>query len=286
MSNANHAPFIVTISGDLGSGKSRLAQALAGKYGADRYSTGSAQRELADKLGITTLELNQRAETDPTIDEQIDGVFKNLANTSRNLIVDSRMAWHFLPRSFKIKLEVHPDIAAERVAQDTTRFSEGPYKTTADIAAALKARKASERERFLRYYGVDIDERNNYDLVINTTDTNPAAVVTTTEACLNAWLAGHSREHVWMAPHYILPHADWRADAPIAANEGNTIIVERVRGFHMLLAGQKLLDKALKNNDDLVPVLIVNTNNINTLPKPDQLDLWQKLYNFTFQVRP
>ena len=108
-------PLIMTITGDVGSGKSVLADALVQRFDADRYSTGTVQRKLAEDMGITTLELNKRAETDPSIDEKIDSVFKSLEDTPVNLIVDSRMAWNFLPQSFKLKLEVNPLASAQRV---------------------------------------------------------------------------------------------------------------------------------------------------------------------------
>ena len=40
-------PKHITITGDLGSGKSSMAARLTDKYGATRISTGAVQRELA-----------------------------------------------------------------------------------------------------------------------------------------------------------------------------------------------------------------------------------------------
>ena len=61
-------PLIITISGDLGGGKSVLANALVDYWGAEAYSTGTIQRKMAAERGISTLELNKLAETDKTID--------------------------------------------------------------------------------------------------------------------------------------------------------------------------------------------------------------------------
>jgi cytidylate kinase len=49
---------------------------------------------------MTTTELNKYSETHPEIDAEIDSTFKSLTN-SENLIVDSRLAWFFIPNSFK-----------------------------------------------------------------------------------------------------------------------------------------------------------------------------------------
>jgi len=191
--------FIITISGDLGSGKSVLAERLATEFQADRYSTGHAQRKLASELGITTLELNQRAETDHTIDDQIDGVFKGLAQTQKNLIVDSRMAFHFLPMSFRIKLEVAPEIAADRISKDNTRVGEGDTSPNVILQSILD-RRSSEKERFLRYYDVDITANENYDLVINTHDAHPNDIEACAVACINKWREDNDFHHYWMSP--------------------------------------------------------------------------------------
>ena len=103
---------VITISGMLGSGKSTVARLLADKLGYTYYSTGDAQREIARARGVTTLELNRIADTDPTIDEAIDGVFKRFnAVPNKNFVIDSRMAFFFIPNSLKVKLNV--DVAVD-----------------------------------------------------------------------------------------------------------------------------------------------------------------------------
>lgn len=139
-------PLIITISGDLGGGKSVLANALVDYWGAEAYSTGKIQRAMADERGISTLELNKLAETDKSIDDEIDSNFKKLSQSEKNLVIDSRMAWHFIPESFKIKLEVNPVLAAERIiAANRDNEKYGDFDATLQ---GLKDRKASERERF------------------------------------------------------------------------------------------------------------------------------------------
>lgn len=161
----------ITITGDLGSGKSLMASKLQDRYGGERMSTGAAQRELATKMGINTLELNRLADTDPTIDQQIDSIFKALSTREDMVIVDSRMAWHFLPNSFKLCMTVDPIIAARRIWQHQ-RATEG-YATEAECLHAIEARKSSERARFFRTYGVRLEDPTNYDLVVDTSRRTP-----------------------------------------------------------------------------------------------------------------
>ena len=89
----------ITITGHLGSGKSTIAKMLSKELGFTHYSTGDAQREIARQMGLTTLELNHLADHDASIDEKIDGVFKTLDASGKAYVIDSRLAWHFMPRS-------------------------------------------------------------------------------------------------------------------------------------------------------------------------------------------
>ena len=49
----------ISITGDLGSGKTTVAKLLCAKLGYSYFSTGAIQRELAQKLGVDTLSLNK-----------------------------------------------------------------------------------------------------------------------------------------------------------------------------------------------------------------------------------
>ena len=51
----------ITITGDLGSGKSAVSNLLCERTGYDYVSTGRIQRQLAQEMGIDTLEMNRRA---------------------------------------------------------------------------------------------------------------------------------------------------------------------------------------------------------------------------------
>lgn len=243
--------FIITISGDLGSGKSVLAERLAKHYKANRYSTGTAQRQLAAEMGITTLELNQRAETDKTIDDKIDGVFKSLSKTDVNLIVDSRMAWHFLPSSFKIKLEVAPQIAADRISKDNTRIGEGD--TSPDvILQSILDRRASEKERFLRYYNADITANENYDLVVNTYGVEPDAIAKQVIACINKWREGEDFHNYWMAPSII----DIKRCAPQPLDETESIPhVKHDKADVFATKGHNLIAQASADKVPLIEVM-------------------------------
>lgn len=165
----------ITITGDLGSGKSAVSKILCQKTGFPYVSTGQIQRQLAADMGMDTLEMNRRADWDPTIDERIDGIFIGLGKDENSYVVDSRLAWFFLPRSFKIYLQVDVQVAVRRILADPNRNSE-QYKNEAEAIEKIRARKQSENARFLKKYGADCANLHNFDLVLDTTQRAPEEV--------------------------------------------------------------------------------------------------------------
>lgn len=177
----------IAISGDLGSGKSVLSKQLNAELGFDVISIGVIQRELAAKYGMDALEFNKFMETHPEIDEECDQMVTNYGKEERGLILDSRLAWHFIPHSFKIHLTVDNNVAAKRIFQDNIRKNE-KYTSIEDAAEKLLARKNSEVYRYKTLYGVDVEDLSNYDCVVNTSDSNPEKTYQKVMTCYKEWL--------------------------------------------------------------------------------------------------
>jgi cytidylate kinase len=196
---------IITITGDLASGKSLVAKRICSLLNADYFSTGQIQREIAAKYGMTTLELNKFSETHPEIDEEIDNRVKTLANDERKRVVDSRMAWHFLPDSFKVFLSTNIVCAAERVMADTERSNEPVYADRNDAMLKLQERKRSENKRYLELYDADCSCLSNFDLVVDTTYSVPEDTIKVIIFQFNEWKQGHAVEQFWYSPRSILP---------------------------------------------------------------------------------
>jgi predicted cytidylate kinase len=168
-------PRQVAVSGDLGSGKSSVARLLSERLGLELIGAGDVQRSIAASMGLSTLQANWLAEEKSTIDAQIDGELQRLGREEVPAILDARMAWHFVPSSFKVHLLVEPLVGAERLLRG--RFSTvEKYSSVEEAREGADARFASERRRFLAKYGVDISRLENYDLVIETSDASPSEI--------------------------------------------------------------------------------------------------------------
>jgi cytidylate kinase len=164
----------ISLTGDLGSGKSHLSRLLSERLGYKIISTGLIQREIAHKHGMTTLELNEYTHTHPEIDDEIDGRVTELEKSSESLIFDSCLAWHFAPLSFKVYVKVDPDEAARRIFNDQ-RASE-KYHNLEEAKQQILARRQSEVQRFKEYYNIDYADLHNYDIVVDTSHQPPMEV--------------------------------------------------------------------------------------------------------------
>lgn len=182
--------MLISITGKLGSGKSTVCNLLKDKYGFEIYSTGAFQREVARNMGITTLELNKRLREDPSLDYVIDDAVKKLSieRAQDKLIFDSRMAWHFAEKSFKIFLTIEPCEAARRVMLNQ-RGSEEFYADENEACAKLIERSQVEQARFMQIYGVDYYDFNNFDLIVDTTRRTPEEILDIIMAAYNAYVA-------------------------------------------------------------------------------------------------
>jgi cytidylate kinase len=177
---------IITITGDLGSGKSTVSNLLCEKLEYDYICIGKIQREIADRYSMTTLELNKYAETHPEIDAEIDSTFKFLSNAS-HIVVDSRMAWFFIPDSFKVFLKTDVAVAAERISTDRQRKNE-KYTSQEEAVKNIIARKTSENRRYLELYGADSSEFSSFDLLTDTSHITPEQVAETIIREYESWL--------------------------------------------------------------------------------------------------
>ena len=179
----------ITITGNLGSGKSTICRLLNEKYGFEIYSTGKIQRELARQMNMTTLELNQLMCSDKKYDKMIDDETARISreNREKDIIFDSRLALHFVEHSFKVFVSVSLDVAAKRVMNDQ-RGSEERYASLEEAKNLLAQRAATERVRYKDIYNLNYMDFDNYNLVIDSTYSSPDLI---------AWIVLHEAKEFY-----------------------------------------------------------------------------------------
>lgn len=201
---SQNGPKIITLTGDLASGKSTISTALAHQWGVDRYSGGDLMRAIAFKHDKSLVEINNDPLLSAWLDQEVDGYQAHLGQSPRDLIVDSRLAWHFIPGSMKIKLVIHPAVSARRAFEGSARHAE-VYKTVGDARVELKKRQGSERARFMKKYGADLDRAENFDLIIDTSAAGSTHALHVIEKCVAAHFSGQSYPKFWVSPAQLIP---------------------------------------------------------------------------------
>lgn len=198
--------MFIAINGQLGSGKSEICRILHERYGYTVFSTGKLQRQVANEMGISTLELNERCKKDPTLDHYIDQKLVEYAeqNRDKDIIFDSRMAWHFVPNTFKVHLLVSPAEAAARVFYN--RISEEEtYQSPEAAMRDLIGRRRVEAERYEMIYGVRMTDYANYDFLLDTTTLTPDEECRELMSAVRRWQLQPERQQVVISPKNIYP---------------------------------------------------------------------------------
>ncbi len=182
----------ITITGDPGSGKSTFARTVAERTGYKLITTGNIFRRLAAEKGISLTELNELAEKQAEIDALVDDDLKKLNDDPGDLVLDSRMGWHFIKDSLKIRLTVDPDVAVQRIFADKAELRE-KFSDFDTAMQEVERRRNSEVLRYTTLYGVDIADPENFDLVINTSHKAPEDVTLEFEKAFAAYKARRNK---------------------------------------------------------------------------------------------
>lgn len=249
--------YRISLTGDLGSGKSTVGKIIADQKGCEMYSTGKICRAIAQRLGIDDIkEMNVYMKTHPEVDKQIDDGLVALSDRAGNLIVDSRMAWHFTKPTFKTYLTCSIDVAADRIFRDGR---EG--EKTASVEAMKqnnRQRKQEENGRYFALYGVNIYDMTNYDLVVDTTEQTPETVAKAVIAGCEAAAAGKPVKNGLLCPLRLIPTASPETE------DGGEITVTCIDNVFYILSGHEAVLEAAKRGDGAVGCRI--------LPPPENTD--------------
>lgn len=241
----------ITITGNLGSGKSSVAKILKEK-GFEIVSTGNIFRQLAMEKGLSVEEFNKQVNEaasrgDRSVDQMIDDTTTKIGEERDNVVFDSRLAWNFAPRSFKVFVITDIDEAARRVFNDSLRANSESYESQEACKKALINRQKLETVRYKEIYDIDYYDMSNYNLVIESTNASPAEIAQEILDKMEEYQAGKFEKLMEINPSSING-----AQAP----DADEISVHEKGGVFTLRAGQNKLDAAVKQGDKFVAVKV------------------------------
>ena len=289
----------ISITGDLGSGKSTVAKKLCEILGYRYLSTGEIQRQLALEKGMNTLEFNKYTDENQTIDDYIDQRLKDVNNQLDSYILDSRLGWHFVKKSFKVYVMAIEEVAASRVMIDSNRIGEPEAK---DVKAKIKEqqeRRKSENERFEKTYNVKPSIFKDFDAVIDTSSANIEEVTKLLLNLYTKWKNHQPFHKIWMSPMRIFPtkgrseiliNKEYNYDAPL------TCVLYQKDFF--VFDGHKNLAQCFITQAPFVPVTLLAKNDENITAnlssetfvkesvEKELIQKWEKTFDFKYYHYP
>jgi len=162
--------WVVAIGGPPGSGKSTAARRVADALGLEVRSAGEEFRAEAARRGLDLEAFGRYAEAHPEVDRELDERMQRFARPGT--LLDGRIQGVLCRRH---GIPVRSVVVTAEEGERVRRVAERDHLTVEDAARHVRAREASERTRYLRFYGIDLG-REPADLTVDSTHAGPAEV--------------------------------------------------------------------------------------------------------------
>jgi len=154
---------VLALGGPPGSGKSTAGRAVAAELGLDYRSAGEVFRAKARARGMDLAEFGRYAEAHPEVDTELDRSMQALARPG--VLLDGRIQGALCHRN---GIDVDAVVVTASLEERARRVARRDHQSVEEATLAIRAREASERTRYLRYYGIDVDAERA-DLVVDST---------------------------------------------------------------------------------------------------------------------
>jgi cytidylate kinase len=163
--------LVIAIGGPAGSGKTTVAKLLAQRLGLKHVSVGYFFRRLAQERGLTLEELSRIVQQDPSIDYYLDSMAMEEARKG-GVVIDGHAAPWLLKdlAHLRVAIVASPEVRYRRLA-------ERDMKPLEDIIRETRAREEMEKERYRRFYGINVEDYTDFDIVINSNNYSPEDIV-------------------------------------------------------------------------------------------------------------
>ncbi len=171
----------ITIGGSPGAGKGTVGRKLAKVLNYKFVCGGDMFRKIAEEHNMTMGEFDVYMKENPKarVDEKIDSFQKRMGEEKNNFIMESRLAWYFVPDSLKIKLDADENERIKRISQEDSD-SRIAYKQESFEKTKQKTRKRFKihQEKIFEIYGIkDMIADEHFDIIVDTTDISADEVV-------------------------------------------------------------------------------------------------------------
>lgn len=247
----------ITITGNLGSGKSSVAKILKEK-GYEYSSTGNIFRQLAMEKGLSVEEFNKQVNEaasrgDHSVDKMIDDTTTKIGEERDNVVFDSRLAWHFAPKSFKVFIITDIDEASRRVFNDSLRANSESYESQDACRKALINRQKLETVRYKEIYDIDYYDMSNYNLVIESTNASPDEIAQEILDKMAEYQNGSFEKMMELNPSSV------RSAQNLEAAKSDQVKVLEKGGIFTLCAGKDKLEEAMAQGAKFVSVRVAGS---------------------------
>ena len=151
-----------TIFGLAGTGTTSVGELLAKNFGYKFVSSWGKFRDKSNELGMELNEFEKLCLRDPKYDIELDRFIADFGRENINFVVESRLAYRFIPDSIKIKLVCDYSTRIQRVAR---RHS---------IPTSVASEKTNFRERmaerrYSKYYDIKkLAPDKKFQIIIDT----------------------------------------------------------------------------------------------------------------------
>ncbi len=153
----------VALGGPPGSGTTTSGRLVALELGLEYRSVGEEFRAEATRRGLDLAAFGRYAEAHPEVDRELDRSFQALARPGR--LLEGRLQGALCRRH---GIPVHWVALTAAEEERVRRVADRDGLPIEEARRRLKEREASERERYARFYGIDLD-REVPDLLVDST---------------------------------------------------------------------------------------------------------------------
>jgi len=161
----------ITISGLPGSGTTTTGRLLSEKLGIPFYSAGEIFRKMAREKNMTIEQFSEYARKNEEVDRLIDSTQREIAGKIREGVIEGRLSgWMVRDATLRVWLYADEKTRYERISMREGRKFE-------EVARVTRIREKSERERYRKFYGIDIDDMSIYHLILNSERFSPHEMV-------------------------------------------------------------------------------------------------------------